>query len=68
MGTKLHEQRVMSMLRSENLDVGGHVHRYPDGCCAVVIGIMRGPKGHSKAEAVRRYMRSGCIVRHVNKG
>ena len=41
--------------------------RYPDGCYAVVSGKMRGPCGHSKREAARRFVKSGLIA-PINQG
>lgn len=36
--------------------------RYPDRCYAVVRGNRRGPCGHDKVTAAKRYRRSGLIA------
>jgi hypothetical protein len=37
--------------------------RYSDGCYAVIRDARRGPCGHDKGTARRRYTRSGLIAR-----
>lgn len=35
--------------------------RFDDGCYAIVIGRKRGPIGHDKVTALRKYRKSGLI-------
>lgn len=42
--------------------------RYDDGCYAVTVGRKRGPIGHDKPTARRRYMRSGLIAPAAQHG
>lgn len=44
------------------MHVKNMIKRYPDGCYAVVIGTKRGPCGHDKSTAYKRYLRSGLIA------
>jgi hypothetical protein len=54
--------RVLANMGRSTMNARKMIQKHKDGCYAVIIGSKRGPCAHSRGEAYRRYLRSGCIA------